>query len=606
MNNSIDNHHEANLFNSMSRDKILEKSKNLKDDPYDYNYNYDDNSGSNKNDKEQDNDKNVMDDLYKNFDNLKSTETDMMFQLFANQDKLVPDEVKLFEKPYSNQHNNNSNNNNSKNETINDFIIKNDGHNNQYNDYKEDKYDNENKHDNNYDNNYDHKYDNNSKDNINQDAPRPSNHGPSYGEGPSYPSQNNNEFASKEEEMLAKLNMLRQLGELTQKGVKLSQNYNMESDYNAMKYEYELHKNIRDKHNGTKWLCNGMLFVCQGIEMANGFCPFDINLKGWGESMNEDIDEYYDVLGDLYEKYVKSGKPIPPELKLLGLIGMSAAKFHFAKTALGNIPSLGEALSKNPELAKKLKEQSYNEKIKGQYETQKKKFAEASEKQHEIAKQKAADINMLNEQQNEFKTMQQMQQHQQNQQQISEFILNQQQNHQQQQQIIQQQLFDKQNQLEDLQKQLQLQRSDTRSMYTNNTNNTKNTKNVKITQKKMTSPVIPSSLKKKINLNNNPMNYNSPPVNFGPGTVIHPADLQEMLRQEQSKEQKKNVKNDYLKKEYLNINPNLDTIIDEKFNDNQSKISESYSNKSDKSSESKISIGRSTRKKKKQNIIIKT
>ena len=47
--------------------------------------------------------------------------------------------------------------------------------------------------------------------------------------------------------MLKKLNMLRKLGELTQYGVKLSQNYNMNSDYQAMEYEYELHKELELK-----------------------------------------------------------------------------------------------------------------------------------------------------------------------------------------------------------------------------------------------------------------------------------------------------------------------------------------------------------------------
>ena len=67
--------------------------------------------------------------------------------------------------------------------------------------------------------------------------------------------------------MLKKLDMLRKLGELAQYGVKLSQNYNMNSDYFAMKYEYELHKNIRAKQNSVNWMSSLMLNCIYGIEI---------------------------------------------------------------------------------------------------------------------------------------------------------------------------------------------------------------------------------------------------------------------------------------------------------------------------------------------------
>lgn len=43
--------------------------------------------------------------------------------------------------------------------------------------------------------------------------------------------------------------MLRKLCELQQCGIKLSQNYDMNSDYLTMEYEYKLHKNIKSKIN---------------------------------------------------------------------------------------------------------------------------------------------------------------------------------------------------------------------------------------------------------------------------------------------------------------------------------------------------------------------
>jgi hypothetical protein len=53
------------------------------------------------------------------------------------------------------------------------------------------------------------------------------------------------EKLSPEQIKLMKLDMLRKLGELKGYGVTLSQKYNMNSDLSTMKYEYELHRGIR-------------------------------------------------------------------------------------------------------------------------------------------------------------------------------------------------------------------------------------------------------------------------------------------------------------------------------------------------------------------------
>jgi len=123
---------------------------------------------------------------------------------------------------------------------------------------------------------------------------------------------------TKENMMIKKLDMIRKLGELRKNGVKLSQNYSMFSDYKTMKYEYELHKSIRDKHNTVDWLGKIIGGGCYFLERGNEkFNPFDFELSGWSENVKSDIQQhkYSDVLGELYEKYFKAGKPISPDLK---------------------------------------------------------------------------------------------------------------------------------------------------------------------------------------------------------------------------------------------------------------------------------------------------
>ena len=57
---------------------------------------------------------------------------------------------------------------------------------------------------------------------------------------------NNESTLPREELMLRKIDMLCKLGELQADGVTLSQGYSLNSDYDAMKYEYILHRNIRE------------------------------------------------------------------------------------------------------------------------------------------------------------------------------------------------------------------------------------------------------------------------------------------------------------------------------------------------------------------------
>ena len=505
------NLHEANLLNNqISYDSIREKSR------------YGNNGDSGDDAVGGDNDKNVMDEIMKNIANLPppSEETDMMFQYMANPDKMVPeDKLKLFEKDHHHHHQRQESEFRKPTESINDYVRDSPKRHESYSDTQNSYHHNEPK--------FSKPYNDNMK---------ASSFGPSYGEGPSLPNLSQDKFEgfqSEEELNLAKLDMLRKLGELVQYGVKLSQNYSMNSPYKAMKYEYELHKNIRDKHNGVKWLSNLMLNICWGAELANdNFNPFEFKLKGWSEQMNEDIPEYYDVLGELYEKYFKSGKPIPPELKLVLMIGGSAVKFHIAHAALGSIPTLSEALLQNPALAKKLNEQTVSTKVKEQFDKQKELFEKASDKQHEMARKKAEDLQMLKEKQNEYTKMNQNDN-------VSDKFMQQQ---MMQQQMMQQQLLEKQKQLEELQKQLNLQRSDSRSMYTHNTSPSK------MNQKTMAAPVIPESIRGRFKSKMG-YEYNNAD-NIGLGAVYQPEE------------------------DNVSIDPHLDDIINNSLHgDDKSKIS---------------------------------
>jgi hypothetical protein len=217
------------------------------------------------------------------------------------------------------------------------------------------------------------------------------------------------EKLTQEELMLKKLDILSKLVELKKAGVIISQNYNMNSDLKTMTFEYELHKNIRAKQNSVNWMSSMTLNGIYALEMLNEkYDPFSIKLKGWSEQMNADVENYYDVFSDLYDKYNKPGKAMAPEIKLMLMISGSALKFHLGHTVMNNLPSLAGALANNPELGDKIRQQAIADKMKEQSIKHNEKLNEKFNKEHTQVAQKASDLQMLKEKELEYlKTKQQ-------------------------------------------------------------------------------------------------------------------------------------------------------------------------------------------------------
>ena len=156
---------------------------------------------------------------------------------------------------------------------------------------------------------------------------------------------------SAQEMLRAKFKLLRQLEALEEKGFKLSKKYSMDSSLDEMKGEYELIKHDIEKKNSVKFQGKMLMACVSGLEFLNQkFDPFDIKLDGWAESVNENIDEYDDVFGELHEKYAGKAK-IAPELKLLFMLGGSAVMLHMTNTMFKSaMPGMDDIMRQNPEL----------------------------------------------------------------------------------------------------------------------------------------------------------------------------------------------------------------------------------------------------------------
>jgi hypothetical protein len=204
---------------------------------------------------------------------------------------------------------------------------------------------------------------------------------------------------SKKEQMLLKLDMLRKLGELKQCGVHLSQNYNLDSDYDMMQYEYKLHHDIRSKQNSVQWMSHMMIGIIKGTEMFNdNYNPFDIKLAGLSDKIGSDMHNYYAVLGDIYEKYNQPGKQMAPEMRLLLMISGAALSMQVNKV----MPGFGGASNavKSEENLNELRQKAEAD--------SNDKARDFVKKQHDAAAQKAADIKMIQEKELEHQRLKKM------------------------------------------------------------------------------------------------------------------------------------------------------------------------------------------------------
>ena len=156
---------------------------------------------------------------------------------------------------------------------------------------------------------------------------------------------------SKEELLKEKFSYLRKLEALERKGVNLTKKYSMDSNLSEMKGEYEMIISEKEKQNSIKFQQKMLMACVTGIEFLNNkFDPFDVKLDGWGEGVNENINDYDEVFAELHEKY-KSKAQMAPELKLLFMLGGSAIMTHMTNSMFKSaMPGMDDIMRQNPDL----------------------------------------------------------------------------------------------------------------------------------------------------------------------------------------------------------------------------------------------------------------
>ena len=172
---------------------------------------------------------------------------------------------------------------------------------------------------------------------------------------------NQNVSMSKEELLRKKFEFIRKLERIEKKGVKLTKKYTMESSLAEMQGEYEMIISEKERSNSVKFQGKMLMACVTGLEFLNTkFDPFDINLDGWAESVNENVDDYDEIFAELHEKY-KSKAKMAPELKLLFQLAGSGIMVHMTNTMFkSSMPGMDDIMRQNPELMKQFTSAAVN------------------------------------------------------------------------------------------------------------------------------------------------------------------------------------------------------------------------------------------------------
>lgn len=159
------------------------------------------------------------------------------------------------------------------------------------------------------------------------------------------------------------------LEQMKAKGIHVSRDFSMNSRLKDIKKEYQRIKSRLDAEKSIKFQREMLFTFCSGVEYINqAYDPFGLDLDGWPNQVHDSIEMYDDVFARLHEKYSKKVSKVPPELQLVGMLGMSAIAFNISKKMFASnepaapapsnaqseeINSMRNMLMKNPDMMKR-------------------------------------------------------------------------------------------------------------------------------------------------------------------------------------------------------------------------------------------------------------
>lgn len=182
-----------------------------------------------------------------------------------------------------------------------------------------------------------------------------------------------------EEEQKKKKNFLYKLKRFQKKGFTLSRPYNLDSDLVDIRAEVESIKREANLGAGVATMKKGLTITTYILESLNRqFDPINAKLDGWSNQVKDDVEhgDYDEVFEELYDKYTDKFK-MPPEMKLISMLGTSALQYHIAQIVVNrtlDINKTDQILKQNPKIKQDILNAVNQSKIGEQINTQAKNF----------------------------------------------------------------------------------------------------------------------------------------------------------------------------------------------------------------------------------------
>lgn len=156
-------------------------------------------------------------------------------------------------------------------------------------------------------------------------------------------------FASIDDEKADILSKLQRLSQ--KKGIRVNTRLTMYSTIDELRAEVKRVKYSIDAEHSVRFSKRMLVACVTGLEFMNKrYDPFDLKLDGWSESVMENQDDYDEVFEELFVKY-RSSVNVPPEVKLIMMVGGSGMMFHLTNSMFKSVmPNVNDIMKQNPDL----------------------------------------------------------------------------------------------------------------------------------------------------------------------------------------------------------------------------------------------------------------
>tara|TARA_B100001540_G_scaffold317609_2_gene351582 strand:- start:8343 stop:9560 length:1218 start_codon:yes stop_codon:yes gene_type:complete len=161
-----------------------------------------------------------------------------------------------------------------------------------------------------------------------------------------------------------KKEIIYQLERLEARGYKIPFKFNLNSDLEEMRLEYNKMLKEKEIDSSIRFQRKMLMAFVTGSEYLNNrYDPFAIQLDGWSEQVHDNINDYDDIFEELHEKYKSTGKKMAPELRLFISLSGSAFMFHLTNRMFKEqpLPNVENVLKSNPELMKEFQKAAAKE-----------------------------------------------------------------------------------------------------------------------------------------------------------------------------------------------------------------------------------------------------